>query len=62
MVTVIAENLKTTLDTLSAADRREVAVYLTKLEIENDPGYWRTIRNRTQDEDPPKWVASEELN
>ena len=62
MTSVIAENLKTTLDTLSAADRHEAAVYLTKLEIENDPQYWKTIRSRTQDEDPSKWVSPEELN
>jgi hypothetical protein len=59
---VIAENLKTTLDTLSASDRHEVAVYLTKLEIENDPDYWKTIRSRTQDENPSKWISLEELN
>jgi hypothetical protein len=59
---VIAENLKTTLDTLSAADRHEVAVYLTKLELENDPEYWKTIRNRTRDEEPSKWVSPDELN
>jgi hypothetical protein len=62
VASVIAENLNTTLDTLSAADRHEVAVYLTKLEIENDPQYWKTIRSRTQDEDPSKWVSPEELN
>lgn len=59
---MIAENLKTALDTLFAADRHEAAVYLTKLEIENDPEYWKTIRRRLRDVDTSKWVSPGELN
>ncbi len=58
---MIAEPLKSTLDTLSAANRHEVAAYLTKLELENDPDFWRSIRERSDEKDSPKWVAAEDL-
>jgi len=59
---MIAEHLKSALDTLSAADRHEVAVYLTKLELENDPDYWRVVRSRTAESAASSWVSAEELN
>jgi CRISPR/Cas system endoribonuclease Cas6 (RAMP superfamily) len=44
---VIAESLKTAVDTLSQKERHELACYLTKLELQNDADYWKTIRERT---------------
>lgn len=44
---VIAESLKTAVDTLSPKERHELACYLTKLELQNDADYWKTIRERT---------------
>jgi hypothetical protein len=45
---VIAEALKTAVDTLSIKERHELSCYLTKLELQNDPDYWKTIRERTK--------------
>ena len=45
--TMIAEELKTAVDTLSPEQRHELSCYLTKLELESDPDYWKTIRERT---------------
>ena len=44
---MIAEELKIAVDTLSAKERHELSCYLTKLELQNDPDYWKTIRERT---------------
>ncbi len=44
---MIAESLKTAVDTLSPEERHELSCYLTKLELQNDPDYWKTIRERT---------------
>jgi hypothetical protein len=44
---VIAESLKIAVDTLSQKERHELACYLTKLELQNDADYWKTIRERT---------------
>ena len=44
---VIAESLKTAVDTLSPKERHELSCYLTKLELQNDADYWKTIRERT---------------
>lgn len=59
---MIAEDLKSKLDTLSPADRHEVATYLTKLELEKDPEYWKTLRSRTTDTSPERWISAEELD
>ncbi|MES2981906.1 MAG: hypothetical protein V4727_06305 [Verrucomicrobiota bacterium] len=45
--TMIAEELKTAVDTLSPKERHELSCYLTKLELQSDPDYWKTIRERT---------------
>ena len=44
---MITEELKIAVDTLSAKERHELSCYLTKLELQNDPDYWKTIRERT---------------
>jgi hypothetical protein len=44
---VIAESLKTAVDTLSPKERHELSCYLTKLDLQNDADYWKTIRERT---------------
>jgi hypothetical protein len=44
---MIAEKLKTAVDTLSAKERHELSCYLAKLELQNSPDYWKTIGGRT---------------
>ncbi len=58
---MIAEELKTKVDTLSADERHELSSYLTKLELESDPDYWKTIRNRVEDGDPNRWISANDL-
>jgi hypothetical protein len=38
---VIAESLKTAVDTLSPKERHELSCYLTKLDLQNDADYWK---------------------
>ncbi len=44
---MLAEGLKSTVDSLSLEERHEPSCYLTKLELQNDADYWKTIRQRT---------------
>ncbi len=44
---VIAESLKTSVDTLSPEEWHDFSCDLTKLELQNDPDSWKTIRERT---------------
>ena len=43
---MIAEDLKSQVDGLSRVQRHELSAYLTKLELENVPDYWKTMRER----------------
>ncbi len=56
---MIAENLKHQIDNLTKDQRHEVSVYLTKLQLESDPEYWKTIRERSSDTDSSSWVKIE---
>ena len=58
---MIAEKIKATVDTMSSVERHELATYLTQLELQNDADYWETVRQRTKNEDPSKWVNIEDL-
>ncbi len=53
---VIAESLKTAVDTLSPKERHELSCYLTKLELQNDADYWETIRERTNSDPARRYV------
>ena len=59
---MIADDLKSQIDQLSEEQRHELSAYLTKLELENDPDYWRTIRERSQSSDPSRWLSSDQLS
>jgi hypothetical protein len=59
---MIADELKSQIDQLSEQQRHELSAYLTKLELENDPDYWKTIRERTSDSSDTRWVNSDQLS
>ncbi len=58
---MIAEDLKQRVDKLSKDERHELSVYLTKLALENDPEYWETIRERSANTDPSRWINIEDI-
>ena len=58
---MIAEDLKSRIDELSEDERHELAAYLTKLRLENDPAYWETIRRRVASKDTGRLIRVEEL-
>ena len=58
---MIAEDLKSRIDGLIADERRELSAYLTKLELEQDPDYWKTIRRRVAGTNSGRLVSVDEL-
>lgn len=58
---MLAEELKSTVDTLSLEGRHELSCYLTKLDLQNDADYWKTIRQRTTSENSSTWVPTDSL-
>ena len=58
---MIAEKLKNQIDSLSKDQRHEVSVYLTKLQLEGDPDYWKTIRERSANKDSSRWVNIDDI-
>lgn len=58
---MLTEELKTAVDTLSEQERHELSCYLTKLELQNNPDYWKTIRQRTNSGRPANWIQAEQL-
>lgn len=58
---MIAEDLKSRIEALSRDERRELSILLTKLELEEDEGYWERIRRRLADDSPDRWVPVEQL-
>ena len=58
---MIADDLKSRVDELSDDQRHELSVYLTKLQLERDPDYWKTIRDRSNDTDPSRWVSIDDI-
>lgn len=59
---MIAEELKTQIDGLSEDQRHELSAYLTKLELENDADYWKTVRKRLAESDSGRWVPADQLS
>jgi len=57
---MIAEELKTKIEVMTPEERRELSAYLTKLELENDPEYWKVVRNRLGKKDQD-WVDVKKL-
>ena len=58
---MIAEKLKNQIDSLSKDQRHEVSVYLTKLQLEADPDYWKTIRERSANKESSRWVNIDDI-
>jgi hypothetical protein len=58
---MIAEDLKSRIDGLTANERHELSAYLTKLELEKDPDYWKTIRRRVAGTGSGRLVSVDEL-
>jgi len=58
---MIAEDLKIRIDGLTAEERHELSAYLTKLELESDPDYWKTIRHRVAASSSDRVVNVDEL-
>ena len=58
---MITDDLKSRVDELSDDQRHELSVYLTKLQLERDPDYWKTIRDRSNDTDPSRWVSIDDI-
>lgn len=59
---MLTEELKSAVDTLSEQERHELSCYLTKLELQNNPDYWKTIRQRTNSERPSNWIQADQLS
>lgn len=58
---MIAESLKSQINSLTPSERQELAAYLAKLELENDEDYWGRIRRRLADDSAEKWVSAHDL-
>lgn len=58
---MIAEDLKTRVDKLSDEQRHELSVYLTMIQLEKDAEYWKTVRERSANTDPARWVSIDEI-
>ena len=54
---MITEDLKANIESLSQEERRELSLYLLKLQLENDEGFLNTIRERTESYHTRKHVA-----
>lgn len=61
LTTMIAEDLKTRVDKLSDEQRHELSVYLTMVQLEREPEYWKTIRERSAYDDSARWVSIENI-
>lgn len=58
---MIAEDLKSRIDGLTAEEWHELSAYLTKLELENDPDYWEMIRRRVAGTNSDRLVSVDEV-
>lgn len=58
---MIGESLKIAVDTLSQKERHELVCYLTKLELQNDADYWKTIRERTNADHTRRYAPVPEI-
>ena len=58
---MVVDEIKEKIDDLTAEEMREVSVYLTKKQIENDPELWESIRENADDRESSSWVDIKEL-
>jgi len=58
---MLTENLKPDVKRLSPQDRRELSMYMIKLQLEGDQDYLRTIRDRTESYHSREFVSVEGL-
>ena len=55
---MITEEMKTKIVEMTPEERHELSSYLLKLELENDPEYWKVVCERAAKEDQ-SWVNVE---
>lgn len=58
---MVLDEIKNKVDLLSPEERHELSAYLTKLQLEADPDFWKEIRRVAEDKDPAKWVRIDEV-
>jgi len=58
---MITEELKSDVRRLSSDDRRELSMYMIKLQLEGDKDYLNTIRERTESYHSREHVAAKDL-
>tara|TARA_Y100000385_G_scaffold226473_1_gene237132 strand:+ start:1014 stop:1190 length:177 start_codon:yes stop_codon:yes gene_type:complete len=58
---MITEKLKSDVRRLSSEDRRELSMYMIKLQLEGDQDYLNTIRERTESYHSREHVAVSDL-
>ena len=61
MLPMITEDLKSNVKSLSQEDRRELFLYMLKLQLENDEDLLKTIRDRTESYHSRQFVAVDDL-
>ena len=61
MQCMAVDEIKKEIDKLSAEERREISIYLTKIRLENDGQFWERVRSRTDDKDPSRWVSIDDI-
>lgn len=59
---MLTQDLKEKVDSLTREDRHELSIYLTKLDLESDPDFWKTVNERLNDKNPELWVKLEDVN
>jgi len=58
---MITEDLKSNVKNLSKEDRRELSLYMLKLQLEGDQDYLERIRERTESYHTREFTAVEDL-
>ncbi len=58
---MITEDLKSNVKNLSQEERRELSLYILKLQLEKDEGLLNTIRDRTESYHARQLVAVEDI-
>jgi len=58
---MLTEDLKSDVKRLSQQDRRELSMYMIKLQLEGDHDYLTTIRDRTESYHSREYVSVEDL-
>lgn len=55
------DEIKDKIQVLSPDQRHEISAFLLRMELEEDPSYWETVRRRAADQNPDNWVKAENL-